>query len=165
MNKLAKGHDFFDLDFSGMQVSPDNGTMAYSVDTLGRRNYEIVFVDISTGNEIGKRIEMTDGSAVWANDSRTVFYIKNDPVTLLGDRVYRHQVGQNPQNDTLVYQEDDKTYYMGIGKTKSGKYIIIGQQSTLSNDYHILDANEPDGEFKRFTKRLKKHRYLSLIHI
>lgn len=164
VNKLAKGHDFFDLHFSGMQVSPDNSTIAYSVDTSGRRNYEIVFVDISTGNETGKRIEMTDGSAVWANDNRTVFYIKNDPVTLLGDRVYRHLVGQNPPNDTLVYQEDDKTYYMGIGKTKSGKYIIIGQQSTLSNDYHILDANEPDGEFKRFTKRLKRHRY-SIDHI
>ena len=63
---------------------------------------------------------MTDGTAVWANDSSTLFYIKNDPVTLLGDRVYRHQIGQSPKKDALVYKDDDKTYYMGIGKTKSG---------------------------------------------
>ena len=96
---------------------------------------------------------------MWANDNNTLFYIKNDPITLLGDKVFRHRIGKNTTFDLLVYDELDKSFYMEIWKSKSGKFIIIGQGPTLTNDYHILNANDSNGVFKNFTQRLKKHKY------
>mgnify|MGYP001031161339 CR=1 FL=1 len=159
VNKLAKGHDYFDLRFSGLNISLDNNILVYALDTNGRRNYDLIFINLKTGKILKDRISKTDGNGVWANDNNTLFYIKNDPITLLGDKVFKHRIGTKTTKDQLVYEETDKTFYMGIWKSKSGKFIIIEQGSTLANDYHILNANDPNGVFTNFTKRLKKHKY------
>ena len=160
VNKLAKGYDFYNLRFSGLSnVSSDNKLMVYAVDTIGRNNFDIHIVDIESKVALDYKISMTSGSCEWANDNKTIFYLKNNPITLLSDKVYRHTINHNPNKDQIVFSEKDKSFYNGIGKTKSGKYLVIYQSSTLTNDYHILDSNNPKGRFKRFTPRLKKHKY------
>ncbi len=163
VNKLAKGHNFFNLSFNGTMVSPNNKWLCYTVDKEGRNNFDIHFLNIDTKKEIKYTINNTSGNIQWANDSETIFYIKNDTITLLADKVYRHNINDR-NNDSLVYELTDKSYYIGLGKTKSLKYIIIAGSSTLANDYLILDADKPNGSFKRFTSKLKKHKY-SFDHI
>ena len=159
VNKLAKGHSFFNLSFNGMMVSPDNKWLAYTVDIEGRNNFEIHFYNIASKKELNYIIPNTDGNVQWANDSETIFYIKNDKITLLADKVYRHSIKSDYKNDQLVYELKDKSYYIGLTKTKSLKYIVIAGGSTLANDYLILNTNNPLGRFKRFTPKLKKHKY------
>ena len=169
MNVLAEGHDYFAI--GGMSISPDNKWLAYGVDTLSRRFYKVHFKNLISGENLERTISNTTGGLAWANDNKTVFYTSKNKVTLLGEKIYRHKLATHSDQDQLVYHEKDETYYNGVYRSKSGQYIIIYNSSTLVSDYHILNANEPDGEFKNFSPRGKKHEYdiqhyeLTLIHI
>ena len=160
-NELAGGYDYFSV--GGMSVSPDNNWLAYGIDTLSRRFYTIHFKNLSTGNVLKQTIPNTTGSAAWANDNKTVFYTSKNKTTLLSEKIYRHKIGSEPTKDVLVYKEDDIEYYTGVYRSKSGKYIIIWNNSTLVSDYHILSADNPNGNFANFTPRGTEHEY-SIVH-
>ena len=160
-NELAGGYDYFSV--GGMSVSPDNNWLAYGIDTLSRRFYTIHFKNLSTGNVLKQTIPNTTGSAAWANDNKTVFYTSKNKTTLLSEKIYRHKIGSEPTKDVLVYKEDDIEYYTGVYRSKSGKYIIIWNGSTLVSDYHILSADNPNGNFANFTPRGTEHEY-SIVH-
>jgi len=157
VNILADGHDYFAV--GGMSVSPDNQWLAYGTDTLSRRFYNIFFKNLVSGEVSGQIISNTTGGVAWANDNRTVFYTSKNKKTLLGEKIYRHKVGTDSKEDVLVYTEKDITYYNGVYRSKSGKYIIIYNSSTLVSDYHIISADNPNGEFINFTPRGVKHEY------
>ena len=156
-NVLAEGHDYFAI--GGMSVSPDNQWLAYGVDTVSRRRYTVHFKNVSTGDVLDQTIPNTTGGVAWANDNRTVFYTTKNEVTLLSEKIWRHKMGSNATNDKLVYHEKDESYYTGVYRSKSGEYIIIYNSSTLVSDYHILNANDPDGNFKNFSPRGTEHEY------
>jgi len=160
-NELADGHDYFAV--GGMSVSPDNNWLAYGIDTLSRRFYTIYFKNLSTGNILEQVVPNTTGNIAWANDNKTVFYTLKNKITLLSEKIYRHKIGSDPVKDILVYKEDDIEYYTGVYRSKSGKYIIIWNGSTLVSDYHILSADNPDGDFMNFTPRGTEHEY-SITH-
>jgi len=156
-NKLAEGYDYFAV--SGMNVSPDNEWLAFGVDTLSRRFYEVHFKNLKSGDILEQTIPNTTGGVAWASDNQTIFYTSKNKVTLLSEKIYRHKMGSDFRNDELVYTENDETYYIGVSRSKSGEYIIIYNSSTLVSDYHILRADNPDGKFKNFTPRGTAHEY------
>lgn len=155
--KMAKGYKFYQI--GGSSISTNNNILAYSVDTVSRRLYTIYFKNLKTGKIYSDKIPNTSGGITWANDNKTVFYTVKDKQTLLPFRVYKHILGTDISKDKLIYEEKDNTFYTFCYKTKSKKYIIIGESSTLSSEYRFLDANNPDGEFKLFQKREKKLEY------
>ena len=156
-NKLAEGYDYFAV--SGMNVSPDNEWLAFGVDTLSRRFYEVHFKNLRSGDILEQTIPNTTGGVAWANDNQTVFYTSKNKITLLSEKIYRHKMGSDFRNDELVYTENDEAYYIGVSRSKSGEYIIIYNSSTLVSDYHILRADVPDGKFKNFSLRGTAHEY------
>ena len=156
-NKLAEGYDYFAV--SGMNVSPDNEWLAFGVDTLSRRFYEVNFKNLRSGDILEQTIPNTTGGVAWANDNQTVFYTSKNKITLLSEKIYRHKMGSDFRNDELVYTENDEAYYIGVSRSKSGEYIIIYNSSTLVSDYHILRADVPDGKFKNFSLRGTAHEY------
>ncbi|MDA9946846.1 S9 family peptidase, partial [Candidatus Marinimicrobia bacterium] len=157
VNILAEGYDYFSI--GGMSISPDNKWLSYGVDTLSRRYYKIYFKNLVSGDVLDQTIPNTTGGAAWANDNKTVFYTSKNKVTLLGEKIFRHKIKTDYKKDVLMYFEKDETYYNGVYRSKSGQYIIIYNSSTLVSDYHILDANDPDGQFVNFSPRGKKHEY------
>ena len=156
-NVLAKGHDYFAV--GGLDVSPDNQWMSYGVDLVSRRIYTIHFKNLVTGDVLKQTIPNSTGSVAWANDNKTVFYTSKNEVTLLPEKIWRHKVGTDSAKDELVYEEKDQSFYNGVYRSKSGEFIIIWNSSTLVNDYHILSANDPDGEFNNFSPRGTEHEY------
>ncbi len=149
-NKMAEGHAFFRI--GGWDVSPDNELLVYSVDTVSRRKYTLHFKNLKTGEIYEENIPNTSGNVTWANDNKTVFYAIKDE-TLRPYKILRHSLGQNVKNDDVVYHETDPTYNTYVYKTKSEKYLVIGSESTLTSEYRILDAAQPEGVFKLFQKR------------
>jgi oligopeptidase B len=156
-NILSKNTNYFSID--SLHVSPDNKWIAYGIDTLGRRFYSIFFKNLETGETLNYSIPNTEGDLAWANDNKTIFYTKKNRVTLLSEKICRHQIGDDPSKDYIVYEEKDNEYYNGVYRSKSGEYIIIWSSSTLVSDYHILPANNPKGEFSQFTPRGTNHEY------
>ncbi len=160
-NELAEGHEYFDL--RGVTVSPDNKLAAFSIDTIGRRQYHIQIKNLETGDIYPDKTDNTTGSAVWANDNRTLFYTKKDPVTLRSDKIYKHILGNPGEEDELVFHEQDDTFNTFAYKSKSKKYIIIGSYSTLTSEFQILNADNPHDNFKLFSKRERGLEY-SIYH-
>ncbi len=160
-NVLAKGNDFFNL--RGISISPNNTLSAFAVDTVSRRQYAIQIKNLQTGEVYSDKIENTTGSSVWADDNKTLFYTRKDPVTLRADKIYKHILGTPSDTDELVFHEKDDTFNTFVYKTKSRKYIVIGSVSTLTSEYQILNASEPEGEFKMFSSRERGLEY-SISH-
>ena len=156
-NILADGKDYFAV--GGWSVSPNNEWLAYSTDYISRRIYTVHFKNLLTGETIQNAISNSSGSVAWANDNRTVFYTSKNDVTLLSEKIWRHKLGSDSRSDKMVYHEKDDTFYNGVYRSKSGDYIIIYNQSTLVSDFHILNANNPDGDFMNFSPREKEHEY------
>ncbi|NNK88641.1 MAG: S9 family peptidase, partial [Flavobacteriaceae bacterium] len=150
-NELAKGHSYFSL--TGLNISPNNELAAFGIDTVSRRRYTLHIKNLKTGDMFSETIENTTGGSTWANDDKTLFYTKKDRETLRSDRIFKHKLGEDPSGDQLVYNETDETFLTYVYKTKSKKYIVIGSSTTLSDEYRILNADTPDGEFRLFTAR------------
>ncbi|HEX6832066.1 MAG TPA: S9 family peptidase, partial [Rudaea sp.] len=150
-NELAAGHDFFQI--AGEEVSPNEQILAYADDTVGRRQFTIHFKDLNSGKTLADEIKGTSGAVAWADDNKTVFYIENDPITLLTTRVKRHTLGEPAAKDPVVYEERDHSYYMGVGRTGDDKFIEIEEHSTLSSEIRVVAANQPKAKFKVLAPR------------
>ncbi len=160
-NEMAKGHAYFKL--GGLSISPDNKFVSFGVDIVGRRIYTIQIKNLETGEILSDKIENATGGSVWANDNQTIFYTKQDEVTLRADKVFRHKLNTDSKNDVLVFNETDDTFNVSISKEKSRKYIVIGSGSTLTTEYRILNSDNPDGEFEVFQHRVRGLEY-SISH-
>ena len=155
-NAMAAGKAYFAI--GDWVVSQDNKLLAFAQDTNGRRQYQVRFKDLVTGQLLPDIIENAEPNLVWADDNRTVFYIDKDPVTLLGKRVKKHVLGTDAKDDVVVYEEADDTFNMGIGRTRSDDYVCIFVASTVSSEQRCTSAAEP-GEFKVLAPRQRDFEY------
>lgn len=114
VNELATGYEFFEL--GEVALSPCEQLMAYSEDTEGRRIYTVRFKSLLTDEMLDDVLENTEGQIVWANDNKTVFYVKKDLQTLLGFQVFRHELGTKQSQDVMVYEEHDSSFLWVLAK-------------------------------------------------
>ncbi|GAA5140917.1 S9 family peptidase [Thalassotalea piscium] len=156
-NIRAQGHDYYNL--GDRKVSPNQKLLAIAEDTVSRRLYNIRIKDIASDTYYPEVLSNASANIVWANDNKTLFYVKKDPETLLPYQVYRHTLGTSPEQDVLVYQEDDNTFYTYIYKTRSDNFIAIGLSSTMNSETLLLDAEHPTQAPKTLLARSKDHLY------
>ncbi len=157
VNKLAENYKYYNL--SGLSISPNNKLIAYGVDTVSRRQYTIQIKNLETGEIFPEKIENTTGYAAWASDNKTIFYVQKNPTTLRNEKIFRHVLGTDPLNDVEIYFEQDESFNTHIYRSKSQKYLILGTVSTVSNEYRILEADNPTGEFRVFQARKRNLEY------
>lgn len=160
-NEMAKGQSYFNL--SGISISEDNKWVAYGIDLVSRRQYTIQIKNLETGEILPVKLENTTGGSTWAGDNKTLFYTRKDAQTLRSDKIYKHTLGAEASTDVMVFHEKDDTFSTFVYKEKSKKYLVIGSSSTLTSEYQILDAKNPNGEFKVFQKRTRGLEY-SISH-
>lgn len=160
-NEMAKDHAYFKL--TGLSVSDDNKWVTFGVDTVSRRQFTIQIKNLETNEILPYKVENTTGDATWASDNKTFFYSRKDEQTLRPDRIYKHILGTNPDDDEVVYFEKDETFDVSVYKSKSRKYIMINSDSTMTSEYRYLLASKPNGKFKVFQKRTRGLEY-SISH-
>ena len=156
VNALAAGKDYYSV--GDYEVTPDNAVLAYADDNNGRRQYTIRFRNLVTGQAYPETIAGVSANLVWADDNRTLFYVENDPETLLTVRVKKHVLGTDPKLDPVVYEEKDDSFYMGIDRTRDEQYIVIGVSSTVSDELRYAPAADPR-EFKVLAPRARDVEY------
>lgn len=155
-NERAEGFAYYQL--GALSLSPNSMMLAFTEDTVSRRQYTLRFKDLATNEILSESIEdVTD--VVWANDNKTLFYVKQHPQTLLSYQVYRHILGDSSVNDELIYEEKDDTFYLNLYKTRSEEYLVICADSTMTSECMILDANQPQKDFECFLPRQRDHEY------
>ncbi len=154
-NKEAEGNEYWQLGAAAH--SPDHTLLAYAVDDKGSELYTLRFRDLATGQDLPDAIPDTR-SPVWAADSKTVFYVRMDedhrPLT-----VWRHVLGTSVADDVLIYEEADKGFYVGIGKTQSGRYIVVDVHDHQTNEAYLIDAEAPLSPLRLINPRRFGHEY------
>ncbi len=140
-NTLAEGHDYFAL--GGFSVSPDHAQLAYSVDVTGGERYELRFRDLTSGDDHPDVVPDVYYGLAWANDDRTCFFVRPD-AAMRPWQVWRHRLGAPAGDDALVYQEDDDRFYASVGRTRTGRYIIVAVGSKVTSESWFLDADDAD---------------------
>ncbi|PZR25971.1 MAG: oligopeptidase B [Citrobacter freundii] len=153
VDAMAEGQGYYSV--SAITISPDNNLVAYGVDSVSRRQYTIHIKDLQTGQTLKDEIKGTGDNIVWGNDNKTIFYVHNNPETLLSEKIKRHTIGTEAATDVTVYDEKDLSNYITVSKTRSRKFIIIESKATMSSELRVLDADQPLGEFKLFQPRMK----------
>jgi oligopeptidase B len=157
VNELAEGHSFYQL--MGMSVSEGQDILAFAADTVGRRIATIYFKDLETGEIRDEVIPNVTGNLAWAADNRTLFFSKQDPQTLRSFQIYRYELGTDPSEAELVYEEDDDTFITFVTRTRSRDYLMIGSHQTVSSEYRYLRANDPSGAWQVIEPRERHHEY------
>jgi oligopeptidase B len=150
-NAMAQGHGFFQI--AEQEISPNETLLAYGEDTVGRRQYTIRVKDLASGKVLPDEIKNTSASMAWADDNKTLFYVENDPITLLTVRVRKHVLGTDSAKDPVVYEERDHSFYMGVGRTGDDKYITIEETSTLSSEVRFIASGQPKAKFRVLAPR------------
>lgn len=161
IDKMAEGHSYYSA--SGFSISEDNKLLAYAIDEVSRRQYTIYIKNLETGEILKDAIKNTEGSACWANDNKTIYYTSKNEVTLLSEKIKRHTLGTDASTDVTVYEEKDKSNYIGVYKSKNNKYIIIYSAATMSSEVRILDASKANDAFKVFQPRMKDVLYNVIV--
>jgi len=160
LNLLAEKHEY--LVLNAYKVSPDESKLAFTIDTSGAELHRMVVKDIATGKVLDTHLSNLDGSIEWANDNETIFY------TVLDEahrpfQLWKHKVGQKQSQDKLILQEDDERFYVGLSRTKSGKFLKLSLGSNTTSEVRILDRDNPNGEWKLIQPREQNVEY-SIYH-
>jgi oligopeptidase B len=156
-NALAAGHDYYQV--GALEVSPDCAWLAFCEDTVGRRQYTLRFRNLLTGEILQAAIPDVESDLAWANDSRTILYVEKDPETLLGLYVKKHVLGTDRRNDALAFEQKDRSFYTGVSKSKSDRFIFIHMESTVSSEWRYAHADDPGLEFRTFLPHERDHEY------
>ncbi len=155
-NREADGKPYWQIGAAAH--SPDHRYLAYAVDDKGSELFTIRIRDLQTGQDLPDAIPDTRSSIVWARDSRTLFYVRLDdnhrPLF-----VHRHCLGTPVEQDALVYEEKDIGFYVGVGQTQSGKYIIVDAHDHQTNEAYLIDADAPESELRLVAARQHGHEY------
>ena len=144
-NELAGDSPYLSIGTS--TVSPDGNRLAYSTDYSGDERFTLRFKDLTTGETLPDEIPGVFYGGTWSADGSTFFY------TVVDDawrpyRVFRHVVGTPAEDDVLVYEESDERFWVGVGLTRSQRYLVLSASSKITSEVRILEADDPQGEFR-----------------
>ncbi|MGN9788371.1 S9 family peptidase [Nonomuraea sp. ZG12] len=142
-NELAGDSPFFSVGTSS--ITPDGTMLAYSTDFTGDERFTLRFKNLTTGEQLPDVIEGIFYGGAWSADGSVFFYTRVDDAWR-PFQVYRHTLGT--EEDVLVYEETDERYWVGIGLTRSERYLVLGAGSKITSEVSILDAADPTGEFQ-----------------
>ncbi|NBW88775.1 MAG: S9 family peptidase [Gammaproteobacteria bacterium] len=156
-NARAAGKSFYQL--AALEVSDDGRWLAFAEDTVGRRQYTVHIKDLQTGEVLADTLQNVEAALAWAADDATLLYIRKDPTTLLGNKVYRHRRGTEAAQDQLVYAQDDDSFYLSVSRSKTDRFIFISAESTVSSEVRYADAQDPALHFQVVLPRERDHEY------
>jgi oligopeptidase B len=154
LNVLAEGQTFMAL--GEHEVSDDGRLLAYSTDNTGFRQYTLFVKDLESG-EILEKVAEKVGSVAWAADNRTLFYTVEEESTKRQYRLYRHRLGE--AGHELVYEETDQAFNVGVDRTRSQAYLLLGAGSLTTSEWRFLPAEAPAGEFRLVAPRIADQEY------
>ncbi len=148
-NELARDKKFHAL--GGTDVSPDGSLLIYLEDLTAFREYTLYVKNLASGQIVDTIKDVWNGTA-WANDNKTFFYMRADAAKR-GNSVWRHVIGTPAAKDVKVFQEDDVLNNVGLGRSRSGQFVFITNDSYTSSEWRFVPTATPTAEPKTVAVR------------
>ncbi|MFR4190780.1 MAG: oligopeptidase B, partial [Corynebacterium variabile] len=140
-NELAEGHEFFSL--GAASVTLDGRYLAYSVDLAGDERYDLRIKDLAAGELLDDEIPGISSGATWVGDDY-LFYQRVDEAWRPHE-VWRHHIGSPVSEDVCIFREEDEHYWVGVGVTRSERFLLVSAASKTTSESWYLDLGA-DGE-------------------
>ena len=153
---LAEGQEYFRL--GSTSVSNDGSLLAYSTDVDGSERYRMVIKDLDTGKLLEDEIEETIDGAVWAADDASFFYTVVDSYWRPW-QVRKHVIGEPVRLDTVVYEETDPGFFVGVSITTSQDYIVVSTGDFVTSEVRLIPSSMPDSSPMLVSPRRIEHHY------
>jgi oligopeptidase B len=154
--ELAAEHNYFTL--GGMAVSPDGRYLAWNADTSGSERFVLQIRDLATGELLHEPITDTLGDPVWTADSQHLVYlVVNEQWRPYQARL--HRLHTSIDQDRVLYEEADESFFVGVDKTTSNDYLIISAGDHVTSKVFYLSAHDPQAELRSFADRRTGHQY------
>jgi oligopeptidase B len=161
-NELAAGQDYFAL--GSFEVSPDHRLLAYSTDVSGGERFTLRFRDLERGTDLPDVVENVTYGLAWSDDVCTCFYVRPD-VAIRPNEIWRHRLGAPPGDDVRVFREDDERFFLGVGRTRSGRFILIDAESKLTSETWFIPSNAVEQAPTVIIAREHEHEYTVEHHL
>ena len=156
LDAMGRDQPYFRL--GGAQVSPSQRWLAYAVDSDGSERYTLRIRDLDSGADLPDEIRGVSGSLAWGEDDSTLFYVLLDP-QLRPNRVYRHLRGGDIAADTLVYEEPDAGFFVGLDRSLDRRRVFIVSHEKITSEVRMIDAAWPLSEPVLIAPRREGHEY------
>ena len=157
VNERAAEHAYYKV--ASLSISENEQLLAFAEDTVSRRIYTVRFKNLETGELIDDSIENVEADLAWAADDQTIFYVRKDPKTLRPHLVRRHKLGTDAELDVTVHDEQDESFYVGVRRSKSRRFVMIEMHSTLVSETRYITAANPTDDFVPVLARQKQMEY------
>ncbi|MEE2756149.1 MAG: S9 family peptidase [Myxococcota bacterium] len=157
VNERAAEHAYYKV--ASLSISENEQILAFAEDTVSRRIYTVRFKNLETGELLADSIENVEADLAWAADNQTIFYVRKDPKTLRPHLVRRHKLGTTAELDVTVHDEQDESFYVGVRRSKSRRFVMIEMNSTLVSETRYIAASNPTDEFRPVLARQKQMEY------
>jgi oligopeptidase B len=155
-NEAAAGSEYFALGV--FDVSPDQSWLAYAVDRSGGERYTLRFRDLARSVDLVEEIGPVYYTSAWSADSRSLFYTRTDDVVRPW-QIWRHRLGGRPEEDRLVFQENDERFFVSVHLTRSERFVVVSSESKMTSEASVLDASDPDWTIRVVEPRLQGVEY------
>ena len=148
LEKLAKGHDYFDVQ--SVEISSDEKYIAFSVDKLGDRvcniyykeffNDKLHLVSMNHKSQQGNKETnyINNGEFGWSRKYFRIYYITVDTVTQRENKLWYMDLDTG--NKSLIYEEKDEIFSIDLSATDDDEHIIL---SSISKDLSLIHISEP----------------------
>ncbi|MEO8430251.1 MAG: S9 family peptidase [Acidobacteriota bacterium] len=156
VNELARGEKF--MSVGAWRVSDDGNSLAYTTDKTGFRDYDLHVKDLKTGRVLPDTAERVR-SVAWAADNKTIFYATTD-LAKRPNRLWRHSVGTDTKGDTLLHEEKDEMFGVGVHRSRSGEYLFFESGSLTTSEVRYLKAEAPTAPLRMVAPRVHDREYL-----
>ena len=139
-NAEAQGCDY--LAIGDCLHSPNHRLIAYTEDRQGSEFYTLHVRDLRTQRELIEPIPRAQGDFVWFNDSQSLVYLSLDDCHRPDEVRLRRLDGFSK----TLYKEQDKSFFVSLGKTRSSRFILIQPHDHTSSEVWLVDADRPETE-------------------
>ena len=141
------------------EPSPAHRLIAWSFDQSGNRVHEIRFLDTESGRPLDDVIPASAASLVWTRSFASVLYVVPEPDTLRWYRVMHHQLGSPAASDRVVYEEEDETFNVAVGTSRSRRFLFLHSLQTDQAEVWSIPAADPDTPPRRLIRRSPRHEF------
>lgn len=140
-NREAEGEAYFRI--GDVDHAPDHRLLAWSADRMGSEYFTLRLRELASGRDLADEVRDTAPGIAWDAAGTSFLYVRIDeehrPL-----KVFRHVVGTSADADTLVYEEKDIGFYVAVGKTQSGRYLIIDTHDHQTSELRLIPAHAPE---------------------
>ncbi len=154
VDAMAAPHPYYAV--GSASHSPDHSLYAWAEDDQGSEYYRIRVKDLAGGGTLDHAIESSTGDFIFSPCGAWLFWTWRDE-NGRPSKIFRRPVHGGA--DTLVYEEKDPGFFLGVSRTASDRFILIGAGNQETSEAWLIPAETPTADPRLVEARRTGVRY------